>query len=76
MVLNKVKEIIAKQISVEESIITEKTTFSDVNADSLDVVEVILALEQEFEIEIPDEEVDNLNTVKDLSDFIKTATKA
>lgn len=71
MTLNKVKEIIASQIQIDVNLINESTTFSDVNADSLDVVEVLMALEKEFDVIIPDEAVDNLNTVADLTHFIE-----
>lgn len=75
MIFNKVKTIIANQIQIEESTIQENTTFADVNADSLDVVEVLMALEKEFNIIIPDEAVDNLNTVSDLANYIESALK-
>lgn len=73
MIYNKVKTIIANQIQIDEANIHEATTFSDVNADSLDVVEVLMALEKEFNIIIPDEAVDDLNTVLDLAKFIEKA---
>lgn len=75
MIFNKVKTIIANQIQIEENTIQENTTFVDVNADSLDVVEVLMALEKEFNIIIPDEAVDNLNTVSDLANYIESALK-
>lgn len=75
MIFNKVKTIIANQIQIEENTIQENTTFADVNADSLDVVEVLMALEKEFNIIIPDEAVDNLNTVSDLANYIESALK-
>lgn len=76
MVYDKVKDIIANQLSVDKSIINNNTTFSDVNADSLDVVDVLMALESEFELQIPDEEVDNFNTIGDLASFITKMLKS
>ena len=76
MVYDKVKDIIANQLSVDKSIINDNTTFSDVNADSLDVVDVLMALESEFDVQIPDEEVDNFNTIGDLASFITKMLKS
>ncbi len=76
MVYDKVKDIIANQLSVDKSIINDNTTFSDVNADSLDVVDVLMALESEFDLQIPDEEVDNFNTIGDLASFITKMLKS
>ena len=76
MVYDKVKDIIANQLSVDKSIINNNTTFSDVNADSLDVVDVLMALESEFGLQIPDEEVDNFNTIGDLASFITKMLKS
>jgi len=76
VVYDKVKDIIANQLSVDKSIINNNTTFSDVNADSLDVVDVLMALESEFDLQIPDEEVDNFNTIGDLASFITKMLKS
>jgi len=76
VVYDKVKDIIANQLSVDKSIINDNTTFSDVNADSLDVVDVLMALESEFDLQIPDEEVDNFNTIGDLASFITKMLKS
>ena len=73
VVHDKVKEIIANQLAVN---ITDNTTFSDINADSLDVVDIIMALESEFNLQIPDEEVDNFNTIGDLASFITKILKS
>ena len=75
MISNKIKEIIAKQLAIDVTTITPNTTFADVNADSLDVVEVLMAIEKEFNIIIPDEDVDNLNTVSDLEVYIQSKMK-
>ena len=77
MVVNdKVKEIIANHLAVNIKDITDNTTFSDINADSLDVVDIIMALESEFNLQIPDEEVDNFNTIGDLASFITKILKS
>ncbi|MCI6276106.1 MAG: acyl carrier protein [Clostridium sp.] len=71
MVLNKIKSIVADKLSINASDITADTTLEDLGADSLDVVEVIMALEDEFDIEISDEIAENISTVGDLVDYIK-----
>ena len=76
MVHDKVTEIIANQLAVNIKDITDNTTFSDINADSLDVVDIIMALESEFNLQIPDEEVDNFNTIGDLASFITKILKS
>ncbi len=68
MVFDKIKEIIMEQLQVEESEITMDTNLmKDLSADSLDAVEIIMAIEDEYGIEIPDEEAENIQTVQDLS---------
>ena len=71
MVLNKIKSIVADKLSINASDITMDTTLEDLGADSLDVVEVIMALEDEFDIEISDEVAENISTVGDLVEYIK-----
>lgn len=70
---NKVIEIIKRQLSIDEDTdITSKTVLAkDLNADSLDTVEIIMALEDEFGVEIPDEEAEKLKTVGDIVNYIK-----
>ncbi len=76
MIFEKVKEIIKNELKVDENKITlEASLADDLGADSLDAVEVIMALEDEFGVSIPDEEAQNIKTVKDLVDFIETAKK-
>lgn len=70
-VFEQVREIVAKQLSVNPSVIQRETTFSEVEADSLDVVEVIMSIENVFNIELPDEEVENFENVGALADFVK-----
>jgi len=69
----KVKRIIAEQLSVEESQVKPEASFiNDLGADSLDTVELIMALEEEFGIEISDEEAEKIQTVQAAIDFIKS----
>lgn len=73
MILEKVKKILSEQFSVSEDKINMETNIAeDLGADSLDVVDILMSLEDEFEIEIPDEEVENIKTVKQLVDYIKS----
>ncbi len=75
MVFEKVKAILAEQFDVEEDSITTETNIQeDLGADSLDVVDLIMSIEDEFEFEVPDHEVENIKTVGALVDFI-TANK-
>ena len=69
--LEKLKEIIADQLSVDESEIELSTSFKDdLGADSLDLYELVMALEEEFETDIPDEEAEKINTVQAAIDYI------
>lgn len=72
MVFDKVKDIIVDQLDVDEDEITmEASITEDLGADSLDVVDLIMSLEEEFDIKIPDEEVENVKTVGDIVKFIE-----
>ncbi len=72
MVLEKVKMILAEQLEVEEDSITAETDIQDdLKADSLDVVDLIMSLEDEFEIEVPDEDIESLRTVGALVSYIE-----
>lgn len=72
MVLEKVKAILSEQFDVEEDSITPDTSIAeDLGADSLDVVDLLMSIEDEFEIEIPDEEIDNIKTVGELVKYIE-----
>lgn len=72
MVLEKVKAILSGQFDVEEDTITSETTLAeDLGADSLDVVDLLMSIEDEFEVEIPDEEVENIKTVGALVEYIE-----
>ena len=71
----KVKEIIIDQLGVDEKQVTASALFiDDLGADSLDTVELVMALEEEFDIEIPDEEAENIEKVQDAIDYIKNHT--
>ena len=71
-VLEKVKGIIVEQLGVAETAVTMEASFiDDLGADSLDIVELIMALEEEFDIEIPDADAEKVVTVGDAVDYIK-----
>jgi acyl carrier protein len=73
MIFDKIKEIIVEQLGVESDVVTMETSFiDDLDADSLDIVELIMALEEEFDMEIPDEEAEKISTVGDVIDYIKS----
>ena len=72
MVFEKVKEILCDQLDVEEEKVTmEANIMEDLEADSLDVVDLVMSLEEEFDIEIPDEEVENIKEVGDIVKYIE-----
>ncbi len=69
---SKVKKIVAEQMNVAENEISRDTSFvNDLNADSLDTVELVMELEDEFELSIPDEEAEKIQTVGQAIDYIK-----
>ena len=69
--LEKVKAVIVEQLNVEEDDVTEDASFiDDLGADSLDIVELVMALEEEFGVSIPDEQAEKIKTVADAVDFI------
>ena len=73
-IFEKVKDIVVEQLSVEADQVTEAANFqNDLNADSLDVVEMVMALEEAFDIEIPDEAAEEIKTVKDAVAYIAKA---
>lgn len=72
VVFEKVREIVVDQLGVEEDDVTMEASFiDDLGADSLDIVELIMALEEEFDLEIPDEEAEKISTVGDVVEYIK-----
>ena len=72
---NKVIEIIIDQLGVDEKQVNPEASFiDDLGADSLDTVELVMALEEEFDIEIPDEDAEKIATVQNAVDYIKNQT--
>lgn len=73
MVFEKVREILMDQLDVEEDAVTmEASITDDLGADSLDVVDLVMSLEDEFDCEIPDEEIENIKTVGDIVHYIES----
>ncbi|HHU83159.1 MAG TPA: acyl carrier protein [Firmicutes bacterium] len=71
-IFDKIKEIVVEQLGVDDEEVTEKASFvDDLGADSLDIVELIMALEEEFDMEIPDEDAEKISTVGDAIKYIK-----
>ncbi len=71
-VFEKVKDIIVEQLNVAENTVTLEASFiDDLGADSLDIVELIMALEEEFDMEIPDADAEKIVTVNDVVEYIK-----
>jgi len=74
---DKVIEIVSEQMNVDKGEITRETSFvNDLNADSLDTVELVMEFEDEFELSIPDEEAEKIQTVGQAIDYIKEHSKA
>jgi acyl carrier protein len=72
----RVKEIVAEQLGKNANEVTSEASFiDDLGADSLDIVELVMAMEDEFGIEIPDEEAEKIKTVKDVIEYIKANAK-
>jgi acyl carrier protein len=75
-VADRVKKIIVDQLGVEEDLVTPEASFvDDLGADSLDTVELVMALEEEFGIEIPDEDAEKITRVKEAIDYIEKNAK-
>ncbi len=76
MIFEKIKEIIVEQLSVDESMVALETNLmKDLEADSLDAVEIIMAIEEEYDIEIPDEEAEKFQTVGDIVKYVEEQTE-
>ena len=74
---NRIVEIIANQLGIEEEDITAAASVvDDLGADSLDVVELVMALEEEFDLEIPDEEAEKITNVQNIFDYMANALQA
>lgn len=72
IVARKVTSIICEQLGVEEgALVPEAHLLDDLGADSLDVVELVMALEEEFGIEVPDEDVENIRTIRDVVQYVQ-----
>jgi len=75
MIFDKIKEIIVEQLGVDESAVTSETSLmKDLEADSLDAVEIIMAIEDEFEIEIPDEDAEKFHNIGDIVRYVEEKT--
>jgi acyl carrier protein len=76
-IFEKVKKIVADQLSVEPETVTPQANFAnDLGADSLDTVELVMALEEEFDIEIPDEAAEKITTVQEAVEYINSKVAA
>jgi len=75
-VADKVKQIIVEQLGVDESQVDPSASFvDDLGADSLDIVELVMAFEEAFDLDIPDEDAEKIKTVKDAVDYIEAKKK-
>ena len=75
-ILEKIKEITAEQLDIDESLVTMDASFiNDLEADSLDLVQLMMAFEEEFDMEISDEEAEEISTVGDAINYIKENLK-
>jgi acyl carrier protein len=73
----RVKKVLVEQLDVSEDEVTESASIvDDLGADSLDVVEIIMGLEEEFDVEIPDEDAEKITTVKQIIDYVEEKAKA
>ncbi len=70
-ITHKVREVLARQLGIAEGDITPERTWNDLGADSLDEVEIMMAFEEEFGLEIPEEEAERLKTVGELIEFLE-----
>ena len=72
MIFEKVKKLISEQLDVEEDVIKETSSITDdLGADSLDVVDLVMSIEDEFDVEITEDQVENINTVGDIVKYIE-----
>lgn len=76
MDLNRIKELVAEELGIDVSEIKVDTSLkNDLNADSLDLFQIIMALEEEFDIEIPTEDVENIDTLTDIEEYLNNRQK-
>lgn len=72
MVFEKLKSILVNQLDLEEDVVTpDALIVEDLGADSLDIVDLIMSLEEEFDVEIPDDQIENIKTVGDVAKYIE-----
>lgn len=73
MIIDKIKQILADTLDVNvEELSADTNIATDLGADSLDVVEILMSIEDEFEVEIPDSEIENIRTIGELAEYIET----
>ncbi len=75
MIFEKVQEVIAEQTGIDKSQITMESTFDELNIDSLDMVELVMALEEEYNVEIDEDAADKIKTIGDVVDYISKISK-
>lgn len=76
MVLERVKNVVAKQLGVEAEEVNVKASFTDdLGIDSLEIFEIVMSLEEEFEIEIPNEDIEGIKNVEDITNYIERKIK-
>jgi acyl carrier protein len=76
-VIHRVSSIVGEQLGVEEAdLVPEASLLDDLGADSLDVVELVMALEEEFGIEVPDDDVENIRTIQDIVRYVEGKAEA
>ena len=76
-IASKVKEIIIEELGVDAEKVTDQASFiDDLGADSLDTVELVMAFEEEFDLEIPDEDAEKMRTVADVVSYVSSATNS
>lgn len=75
-VFEKIQAIIVEHLGVDAELVTEQATFEALGADSLDTVELVMAVEEAFGIEVPEADAENMTTVKDIVDFVAKKTPA
>ena len=68
---NKIMDLVAHELDIDKKLITEQSTLQDLGADSLDIVEIIMSLEEQFGMEIKDEDAEKMKTIKDIVDYIQ-----
>ena len=72
MIFEKIRTILCQQLDLEEDVVTmESSIAEDLGADSLDIVDLLMSIEDEFEVEIPDEQIENIKTVGDVVSYIE-----